>query len=168
MSWSPPKRKFYENLIPWRFLTDSNSKSKKDRNSHQRSAVEKGVPRSFTKFTKSNCARVSFLIKFRVLTFSFIKKETLAQVFSCEFCEISKKTFFTEHLRAISSEKIIRWIFTHVLSNKCYENVKCYRYMRKMKLSNRDIKHYQVIFAFLPPNSCKWGQNQLKFSLKTE
>ena len=25
---------------------------------------------------------------------SFIKKETLAQVFSCEFCEISKNTFF--------------------------------------------------------------------------
>ena len=25
---------------------------------------------------------------------NFIKKETLAQVFSCEFCEISKKTFF--------------------------------------------------------------------------
>ena len=23
-----------------------------------------------------------------------IKKETLAQIFSCEFCEISKKTFF--------------------------------------------------------------------------
>ena len=27
-----------------------------------------------------------------------IKKETLAQVFFCEFCEISKNTFFTEHL----------------------------------------------------------------------
>ena len=25
---------------------------------------------------------------------NFIKKETLAQVFSCEFCEISKNTFF--------------------------------------------------------------------------
>ena len=25
-------------------------------------------------------------------------KETLAQVFSCEFCEISKNPFFTEHL----------------------------------------------------------------------
>ena len=24
----------------------------------------------------------------------FIKKETLAQVFSCEFCEISKNSFF--------------------------------------------------------------------------
>ena len=30
---------------------------------------------------------------------SFIKKETLAQAFSCEFCEISKDTFLTEHLR---------------------------------------------------------------------
>ena len=28
---------------------------------------------------------------------NFIKKESLAQVFSCEFCEISKNTFFTEH-----------------------------------------------------------------------
>ena len=27
-------------------------------------------------------------------TWNFIKKETLAQVFSCEFCEISKNTFF--------------------------------------------------------------------------
>ena len=25
--------------------------------------------------------------------YNFIKKETLAQVFSCEFCEISKNTF---------------------------------------------------------------------------
>ena len=38
------------------------------------------------------CARVSFLIKLK--TCNFIKKETLAQVFSCEFCEISKNTFF--------------------------------------------------------------------------
>ena len=31
--------------------------------------------------------------------FNFVKKETLAQVFSSECCEISKNTFFTEHLR---------------------------------------------------------------------
>ena len=29
---------------------------------------------------------------------NFIKKEILAQVFSCEFCEISKNIFFKEHL----------------------------------------------------------------------
>ena len=27
----------------------------------------------------------------------FIKKETLAQVFSCKFCEIFKNIFFIEH-----------------------------------------------------------------------
>ena len=34
---------------------------------------------------------------------NFIKKETLAQVFSCEFCEISKNTFFTERLWTTAS-----------------------------------------------------------------
>ena len=32
-----------------------------------------------------------------------IKKESLAQVLSCEFCEISKNTFSTEHLRTTAS-----------------------------------------------------------------
>ena len=30
---------------------------------------------------------------------NFIKKESLAHVFSCKFCEITKNTFFTEHFR---------------------------------------------------------------------
>ena len=30
--------------------------------------------------------------------FSFIKKETLTQVFSCEYCEIFKNAYFEEHL----------------------------------------------------------------------
>ena len=34
---------------------------------------------------------------------NFIKIETLAQVFSYEFCEISKRTFFTEHVWATAS-----------------------------------------------------------------
>ena len=36
---------------------------------------------------------------------NFIKKEALAQVLSCEFCGVSKNTFFTEHLLATAS----RW-----------------------------------------------------------
>ena len=39
-----------------------------------------------------------FLLNLQVPACNFIKKETLAQVFSCEFCEISKNTFLTEHL----------------------------------------------------------------------
>ena len=32
-----------------------------------------------------------------------IKKKTLAQVSSCEFCEIAQKNFFTEHLWVTAS-----------------------------------------------------------------
>ena len=39
------------------------------------------------------CTRVSFLVKLQASARNFIKRDTLAQVFSCEFCEISKNTF---------------------------------------------------------------------------
>ena len=35
--------------------------------------------------------------------YNFIKKETLAKVFSCEFCEISKNACFTEDLPVTAS-----------------------------------------------------------------
>ena len=43
----------------------------------------------------------------RAQAYNFIKKETLAQMFSCEFCEISKNTFFTEHLRTTASASTV-------------------------------------------------------------
>ena len=35
---------------------------------------------------------------------TLLKKEIMAQMFSCEFCEIFKNTFFTEHLRRSASD----------------------------------------------------------------
>ena len=52
---------------------------------------------------ENTCARVSFLIKLQGSGLQLFKKETLAQVFSCEFCEISKNTFFKKHLWATAS-----------------------------------------------------------------
>ena len=61
--------------------------------SHQRCPMKKGVLRNFTKFTgKHLCQRCNSGIQ-------RYSKETLAQLFSCEFCEISKNIFFKEHLR---------------------------------------------------------------------
>ena len=52
---------------------------------------------------ENTCTRVSFLIKLQAPACSFIKKEALAQEFSCGFCEISKNTFFHRaHLVAAS------------------------------------------------------------------
>ena len=53
---------------------------------------------------ENTCAVVSFLIMLQVEACSFIKKETLAHVCSSEFCEISKTTFFTKHLRETASK----------------------------------------------------------------
>ena len=69
---------------------------------------EKGVLRNFLEISQNSqentCARVSFLI-------NFLKKETLAQVFSCEFCETSKNTVFTEHLW---------WLLLTIVEKKTY------------------------------------------------
>ena len=44
---------------------------------------------------------------------NFIKKESPAQVLSCEFCEISKNTFLYRTLLEAASEKLFRfWKFS--------------------------------------------------------
>ena len=59
-------------------------------------SIRKGILRNFTKFHRKTPVP-------RPDACNFIKKETMVQVFSCEFCEISKNIFFTEHLRATAS-----------------------------------------------------------------
>ena len=67
----------------------------KTRSSHPEVFCKKGVLRNFAKFTgKHLCQSLSFNNVYHCKVYiNFIKKETLVQLFSCEFCEISKKTF---------------------------------------------------------------------------
>ena len=56
-----------------------------------------GVLRNFAKFTGKHLCQSLFFNKvtgLRPLACNFIKKEALAQVFSCEFCKISENTLF--------------------------------------------------------------------------
>ena len=69
------------------------------RSSLQRCSVKKGVLRNFAKLTGKHLWQSLFFNKVAGLW-----QETLTQVFSCEFCEISKNTFFTEHLWATGSD----------------------------------------------------------------
>ena len=52
------------------------------------------------------------IFQYFIFSCNFIEKETLAQVLSCEFYEISKNTFLTEHLWTIVSEWFVT-ILTH-------------------------------------------------------
>ena len=73
-------------------------------------AATRGVLRKkvFLKISQNSqentCARISFLVKLQAEPCNFIKKETLAKVFSCEFREIFKNTFFTELLWTTASD----------------------------------------------------------------
>ena len=62
--------------------------------------MKKGVLRNFTEFTGKHLCQSLFFNKVAFLRLAtLLKKETLAQVFFCKFCEVSKNTFFTEHVR---------------------------------------------------------------------
>ena len=60
------------------------------RSSHPEVFCKKGILRNFAKFTGKNLS------------------QTLAQVFSCEFCQISKNTFYTEHPWTTASKTCVK------------------------------------------------------------
>ena len=72
---------------------------------------QKGVLKNFAEFIEKPLCQSLFLIKFKALAWvcNLIKKETLAQVFSCEFYEICKNNFFIEYFR---------WLLLYVLQHK--------------------------------------------------
>ena len=72
------------------------------RSSRQEMFYKKGVLRNFAKFTEKHRTRISFFIKLQAAC-NFIKKETLALVLFCEFCEISKNTFSYRKLLVAAS-----------------------------------------------------------------
>ena len=79
--------------------------------------LKNGVLRSFAKFMEKYLCQSLFFKKVAGL---FIKKEALTQVFFCEFCGISKNTFFTEHLlRLLLSVSNLK---TLIKQNTCFKN----------------------------------------------
>ena len=70
------------------------------RSSHQRCSISKGVLRNFSKLTGKHLCQSLFFNKVAGLR-PLLKKRL---VFSCEFYEISKNTFFTEHLWETASD----------------------------------------------------------------
>ena len=83
------------------------------RSSHQSCSVRIGVFRNFTKFAEKHLCKSSFLIKLQAC--NFIKKEN-----SCEFCEISKNTFFREHLRTSASVFCTFFVIDRFLRNQVH------------------------------------------------
>ena len=71
----------------------------------KKSSIKKQPPGRFCKLFLRNSK-----------AWNFIKKATPTQVFSGKFCEISKNTFFTEHLRNLSHSFISQRSFMYLLN----------------------------------------------------
>ena len=74
----------------------------KSRSSRPEVFCKNGALRNFAKFTGKHLCQSRFLnrvagAKVAGAAWNFIKKEPLAQVFSSEFCEISKNTYFLQN-----------------------------------------------------------------------
>ena len=84
--------------MPWTIQLDSSKNNQRDakqvqmkgRRSQQWSSKKKVFLKISQNSQENPCARVSFL----------------AHVFPCEFCEMFKNTFFTEHLQTTASGKV--------------------------------------------------------------
>ena len=87
----------------------------------QRCSVKKVFLEISQNSQENTCTRASFFTK-RPEAWNFIKKETLAQVFSYEFYEISKNTFsYRTHLVAASVFKKSGFTYVSFLVNKEFQ-----------------------------------------------
>ena len=116
---------------------------------------KKGVLKQFRKIhlktpvLESYFNRVSGL---RIVT--LLKKETPTQVFSGKFYEISKNTFYTEHLRNLSHSFISERSFTYLFKPP---------FVRKM-----DKIHNFAIFSFCQYLFRQWDKRTIFIKCRTE
>ena len=76
----------------------TNIKGKNLRSSRTQMFFKIAVLKNFAVLPRKHLCWSLFLIKLQAQVCVFIKKETLTQVFSCEYCKIFKKSFFIKHL----------------------------------------------------------------------
>ena len=116
---------------------------------------KKSVFENFAKFTgkhmcQSLCNSAVTVIPVQQLTnclsvfdhsaSNFFKKETLAQVFSCEFCQIFKNTFFTEHiwwlLLPVPWNELTYFFLHSWVSNSCPSTFYCFFFLKVIPSTN--------------------------------
>ena len=86
-------------LLPTKWNIGTKYVKTNAKSSHRRYSVRKDVLRNFAKFTGKHLC----------LNLQLYWKQTLAQVFSFKFYEISKSTFFVEQIQKIASAMLLSY-----------------------------------------------------------
>ena len=109
---------------------------------------------------QNTCTRDSFLIKLQACNFN--KKESLVQVFSCEFCKISKNTFSkrTPPVAAIKTDLktgVFLWLFQKFLRTVFF--IQHFSWL--LLEHSRNCETSSVYYLYYSKESCqtshKWG-----------
>ena len=104
-------------------------------------------------FNKVTCLRPATLLnkRLRPEACNFFKKETLAKVFSCEFCVISKNTFFHGTPLVAASERFIRE-YTYVKPTFLVKHIPDFDSLQlSQKTHFQNILTYQMFCAIFSP-----------------
>ena len=91
--------------------------------------MKKGILKNLSKFTEKQLCQSLFFNKVAGGACNFIKKETLAQVLSCEFCKLFKNTGFTELFWETASVACQKPIFTRKLQSSQHK-CKCIQFSK--------------------------------------
>ena len=104
-----------------------------------------------------------FLMNYQASACSFIKKETLVRVFSCEFCEVFKNILFTEnHYMKIVQMLSFFWFVFSCTSTE-YRNLRSkYPYSVQIR-ENADQKKLRMDNFF--PGDCFWISSNIFCSI---
>ena len=102
----------------------------------QRCSLRKGVLRNFSKFTGKYLCQSLSLSKLQTSACNFIKKETVAQMVFCEFCEISKKTFL-QHV----SGRLLLEVFYSRFKFKCSFRFRSFQHGSSPSFNKRQRYH---------------------------
>ena len=113
----------------------------------QRCSIKKAFLENSQNSQENTCARV----------YSFTKKETLAQVFSCEFCKISKNTSGGYFFNQNPTVKHLRWTVLRTCS-LFSQNVPSYMFGRGSE--------YTCVFIYLIKHLLYPIRIAIKFSTK--
>ena len=110
----------------------------------ERCSITKGALKNFAKFTgKHLCQSPLFNNVPGLRPAILLKKETSTQVFSCEFCEMFKKPFFTEHLPAAASVRTFLYLVVGEGSNS--------KFCEKKPSGSSSFNYYKRMIYKQPP-----------------
>ena len=100
---------------------------------------KKSILRNYRKIHRKAPVPESLLNKVAAQACNFTKKETLAQVFCCEFCEISKSAFFYRTPLVAASGFTI-----YLISN---DSLLCFEFMESWWLKVRQVNWTEHLFC---------------------